>query len=291
MGTVDQHLIERYLAHEMTVAELHDFEVRLQTDAVLRQELSEYRLAMDALRLAQREELKARFRKRDKILDREKWGGRNRTLWILSAAAILVLLLGWKFFSMPESATDQADGLHNDTTTLQQPNVIIPDTAALPVPQKETKEKQKPSVKGKELYAAYYEPYMDETMDPVSRSDEELLSAFEKFQLYYAEGKYQDAFEAFSQMEPALQQNDNLRFFYANTLLALNRTGEALPILEAVSKNQKSHYAAESLYFLALAHLHRQELSAARSYLQTYLQKANMPHADDARRLAVELNP
>ena len=47
----------------------------------------------------------------------------------------------------------------------------------------------KPKVDGEELYAANFETYKDESMNPTSRSDEDELTAYEKFQLFYWEEK------------------------------------------------------------------------------------------------------
>lgn len=68
----DQILIDRYLAGELTQAEIRDLDRRLAEDPAFDAEVSALEEARQALKIKQREELKERFRKRDEVLDKKK---------------------------------------------------------------------------------------------------------------------------------------------------------------------------------------------------------------------------
>src|SRR5688500_5835007 len=106
----DRILIERYLAQEMTATEKLEFENRMLHDALLRTEVEQYQLAIEALKIAQREELKDRFRQRDKILDKGNTrhiSGR-RSLWLLAAIITGVIILSWSlYYGYRQPATEE----------------------------------------------------------------------------------------------------------------------------------------------------------------------------------------
>jgi hypothetical protein len=295
MEALDQTLIERYLANEMTAIEQSVFEKRLALESGLQQEFEEYKLVMEAVKLAERQELLQRFRDRDKILDR-KTGLRslhpNRRIWMLSAAAILMMIIAWRFFIQPGHNSDQAQQFPKDSTNIQQPLPIQQDTLQEEELNKEKKEEVKPKTNkpsGKELYADNFEPYMDESLNPTSRSDEEEMSAFEKFQLSYWKRNYNDALAAFQKLSPALQENDNLRFLRAIALMALSQVDEAAIILEEVSKNPKSTYKTEAVYYLALCYVRNEQFDSARKKLTSYLSDPDALKKDKAKTLLNDL--
>jgi anti-sigma-K factor RskA len=78
MEEIDQILIERYLAGELTEAERNDVERRRAEDPSFRQEIIDYEEAVLALRQKQRDELRQRFGRRDEILDKKNRNERVR---------------------------------------------------------------------------------------------------------------------------------------------------------------------------------------------------------------------
>lgn len=297
MEALDQNLIERYWANEMSPSEKRNFEQRLALEAGLQQEFEEFKLAMEAIKLAERKELLQRFMQRDKILDKKNQGhhpGRTRTLWLLSAAAIIIaVMVAWNFLLSPRPSADQADNTIPDTLTVDQKLPLQKDTLQINNSKEEEKvdrKKEKPIKKEPELYAANFETYKDDSMDPTSRSGEDALTAFEKFQLFYWEGNNAEALDEFNKLSPAYQGNDNLRFFQANSLLALKRTAQARQVLLDIQKNNKSIYIAEVMYYLAWCDFQNGNIDATRKKLANYIATENAQQKDSARKLLAELN-
>jgi len=277
MEALDQTLIERYLANEMTTTEKSHFEKRLALESELQQELEEYKLVMEAIKLAERQELLQRFRDRDKILDRKSRNYSirpNRRYWVLSAAAIVMMVIAWRFFIQPAHHADQAQDFPKDSTLIQQNLPVQQDTPQEDKINNEKKEEVKKVTtkpNGKELYADNFEPYTDDSLNPTSRSDEDDMSALEKFQLSYWNRNYKEALAAFQKLIPAQQENDNLRFLKANAMMALGQLEEAAILLDGVSKNPKSMYKTEALYYLALCEVRNEHFDSAKKNLTTYL--------------------
>ena len=297
MEALDQNLIERYWANEMSTTEKRNFEQRLALETGLQQEFEEFKLAMEAIKLAERKELLQRFMQRDKILDKKNQGnhpGRTRTLWLLSAAAIiLAVMIAWNFLLSPTQSIDQADNTIPDTLTLDQKLPLQKDTLQINNSKEEEKierKKDKPKSKEQVLYAANFETYKDDSMDPTSRSGEDELTPFEKFQLFYWEEKNAEALDEFKKLKPTDQANDNLRFLQANSLLALKRTEQAKQILLDIQKNNKSIYKAEVMYYLAWCEIQNGNIEAARKTLENYIASENAQQKENARKLLAELN-
>ena len=290
MKESDEILIEKYLAQELTAAERIEVELRAQNEAAFRLELDKYTHAMDALKLAQRDELKRRFRERDKILDKQTNVvslGRNRNRWILTAAAVIALIVMLKFLTVPERSSDHARVEPKDTTIIQSP----PKDTISPIVKKQPEKPAVPSSKerGREIFAANFESYTDESLDPASRSDETELTAREKFELYYWEKNYREAIDAFNAMDEPVRQNDNYRFLYANALMSVNRINEATGILTDVIQNPKSIYKSEALYYRALCALKNGKLEEAKKDLKVYIDEAEATQRDRARKMLAML--
>jgi len=296
MEEINQVLIERYFAQELSAAERNDIEQRVQKDAQFRQEMAAYKLAMESIKLAQRADLKERFRQRDKVLDRRNKDfniGRRGNLWMLAAAAIIVVFIGWRFYSAPQQSSDQANVNQKDTNNLVENPGIVPDTTkSTYLPKEEKKENKIPAKtkdEGQDLYAANFEAYKDDSMDPTSRGDEENLSPLEKFQMLYWEGKYAQTLEAFKTLDPSHQVNDNFRFIYANALMATSKTNEAAAIFSEIISFGKSPYKIESTYYLALCHLKNGNYDEARKNLEAYLRDPDAEQKEKAKKILADM--
>lgn len=290
MEEIDQILIERYLAGELTEAERHDVERRRAEDPAFHQEIIEYEEAVLALRQKHREELRQRFASRDKILDKKKpepaRPDKNRFLWIWVAAALMIALVAWRFLFTTDQPAVPAQVETADSTQTSQPPVVRIDTLSrndsLSQQQSEKPKVIKPYMtdntkKGQELFAAYFEPYKDAMMDPTTRGDEE-MSPLQKYQKAYWDGEYQKAIELFSQLSKDYQNNDNYRFSYANALLETGKTDQAISILESIIVNKRSRYVIESYYAIALGYAKKGDTINAKIYMQQYIgdEKAKM---------------
>ncbi|MEO6132639.1 MAG: CDC27 family protein [Saprospiraceae bacterium] len=296
MEQIDQTLIERYLSRELTPAERNELERREGADPEFRKELNKYRLSFDALKLSQREELKNRFRQRDKMLDQKGNPGASGTkqyVLMMVAAGIISILIAWYFLYTPDRTSDQAKNDSKDSIQIvQSPPVIIDTIKTNPIKIKETEEKEpvKSKNNGQQIFAENFEPYKDESMDPTSRSGEEDLTPRDKFLLSYWDGNSNEAQVAFNTMSPADRQNDNYRFIYANVLMSLNKTYEAGLILTGVQQNHKSMYAAETRFYLGLCNLKAGKVEEARKNLEAYLLEKDVQNKVKAKKMLDEMN-
>src|SRR5688572_24769163 len=190
----DRILIERYLAQEMTATEKLEFENRMLHDAPFKTEVEQYQLAIEALKIAQREELKERFRQRDKILDQgntRHLSGR-RSLWLMAAVVTGLIILSWLLYYGLKQPVDE-EIITNQDSIEQKGEIPIPEYS-IESPKSNDDEKWRTDDKkrdsGKDLFAANFEPYMDESMDVVVRGDEADLSPLERFQIHYWDRKH-----------------------------------------------------------------------------------------------------
>ena len=296
MEHIEQNLIERYLAQELTPAERADIERRAETDPQFRKELEEYTLAIEALKLTRREELKNRFRERDKMLDRKNNTGsapRRVSFWWLAAAASVSILVAWFFLYTPDRTVDQANAdTKKDSMDLRQNLPVIIDTIKATPPEYAGKEHENASStknKGQELYAENFTAYKDDAMDPTSRGEGEELKPSEKFQLAYWEGNYKEALADFQTMNTSDKQNDNFRFLYANVLMALNRSNEASLILTGIIRNHTSIFGSEPYLYLALCNIKAGKDAEARKNLQAYLDAPDTVQKEKAKKLLASL--
>jgi len=306
METLDQILIERYLGNEMTAVERSDFEKRLAIEPELKQELEEFTLVMEALKVAERKELLNRFHRLDLELDKKKGNSPlnfTRNIWLIfAAAAVIAAFLGWRLlFTSENNATLETNVNPPDSVIVQQPILVKEDTVQekeliKEVDQKNVTQKDKgpkdpsnqimavsASSDGEELYADNFEPYVDESMSVTSRADEDNLTPYEKFQLSYTDKNYNEAIEAFKKLSPSLQQNDNIRFFQANALMAVNHISEASVILNEILNNPKASYKTEALYYLALCDVKNGKFESARNKLLKYTEQ---PGAEQKQKAA-----
>lgn len=296
----DIQLIEKYLAHDLTTAEVAEVERRLISDMEFRKIFDEYKLAAEALRLAHRDELKSRFRERDKILDKKtnvNSTPNTRLLWWLGAIVFSLLLL-W-FFITKQGPSETVINQTEDTLQVNEQKVDNPDTLRIEKNNDQPRadgnnRKQTKSIRdkasGKELYAANFEPYPGDDLENITRGSKDPINAYERFQLNYVEKEYESSLEAFNDMSASMQENDNLLFLKANALLALKRYSEAITILERVSKSNKSGYQVEALYYLALAELQRENIDRAKVLLDQYVQDTRAIEQNRAREILKEIN-
>ncbi|HJW30026.1 MAG TPA: tetratricopeptide repeat protein [Saprospiraceae bacterium] len=251
MDERDQVLIERYLAGDLTPEERRQAEDRLANDPEFRQLWSSNSHAVDSLREYDRAKWRERFRQRDAILDQAH---QTRTLkpvnriWWWSAAALLAGLVIWR---------------------------VMLTLNANPIPGIKSEE---------ELYAAYFSPFKSDMTEPVEKGEHE-RTQLDQFNAFYWKGNYAGAVSLYDSLPVELQSNDNVRFRYANALLAEQQTDKASLILENIVRNHQSHYTAESEWLLALCAIRQHEPGKAKDYLTHYIADVNALHKPEARRI------
>lgn len=301
----DQILIDRYLAGELSEAELRDLQRRRKEDPVFDQEIRSLEEARNALRLKEREALRERFRSRDALLDKKKPEDpvRNRkTMYILwLAAALLLMVVAWKFLFRTTAPTEPVIITNEDSLDIKYPPAVIVDTlegidsTSVSDTKKEIKPVKKPdlaqsSKKGNELFAAYFEPYKDAIMDPSTRGDE-TLTQIQQFQKAYWDSDYLQAVKIFPGLSDTYRGNNNYRFIYANALLATGKTEQAISFLKEVMEKNASKYKVEAKYILALALIQKGDYTSSANYLDEYLKESTAKQKESAIKLQKEIKP
>jgi predicted Zn-dependent protease len=97
-------------------------------------------------------------------------------------------------------------------------------------------------------------------------SEKLLMEAFQA----YEDGAYQKAFDLFRQLaspSDPYRYND-LLFYRANTLIALNRSAEAIPMLELIIQVNETSHLTSAKWFLALAYLMNDQETKAKPLLE-----------------------
>lgn len=114
------------------------------------------------------------------------------------------------------------------------------------------------------IFAEYYQPYRN-VLSPIVRNSDDTNLISVAFTAY-EQGRHKEAIQHFNKLEDE-HDPEIIRFYKANSLLALGRTEEAIAILEkniaSVDTLQEKHN-----WYLALAHLKMNNTAEAVRYLQ-----------------------
>ena len=164
-----------------------------------------------------------------------------------------------------------------------------PDSLAAPPPPNNPSPAPSPkqardNSRGNRLFAAYFKPYKDATLEPSRRSGAP-PSPEDKFQQNYWDDQYSDALARFDDLPAVAKTNDNLLFIKAECLLATGKADEAALIFELILKNDRTRYMEAAAWHLALARLKLGDTVQARLQLQQIRQSATSPWQTDAAAL------
>ncbi len=121
-----------------------------------------------------------------------------------------------------------------------------------------------------ELYASYFEPYRN-IVQPIVRGEHKEDLQSKAFEAYEAKD-YENAIMYFNEIlneEP----NATISFYKANALLQLNKTNEAILILQANIKNSDT-LQDRNLWYLALAYLKDSNIDASKKALKNLLSQS-----------------
>lgn len=299
MGEHDERLIEQYFAHELTEAERIAFGKRRLEDAAFDEDVKDYELSIQALKLQHRDTLRQQFSRYDSDLDQETTNpSANDRVWLrwLSAAAIILLLIAllWYYYR-PKASPALPSQEERIDTLLQHQTPSMKDSIGIHSPSGTESEipKSKDSVKpqstpnpqqkkAQELFADNFEPYRDPMMDPTTRGGE-LKSTLEQFRSAYWDGRYTEVQVLFQNLGPTNKANDNYRFQLANALLQTDKTDEAISILTSIINHSSSRYVPESHYYLGLAYLHNNDIVRAMEWLDKYTRLEKGKQTEKAR--------
>lgn len=286
MEEQDDKLIERYYLNELSAAELADFQRRLKEDEAFWEAVHLHADALEAIRLEGIALLRKRLTTKGRELDAQNPGKTVRKwLWVLPA----LLLCAFAVWRLTRTSVD------HPTTPLPAPAnnapAVPPDTMPPDTPRKDTREPAAPAKKNeRQIFAAWFEPYRDASLEPSVRGNDAPPSPSERFQQLYWAGDYRAALAAFDSLGIYAQNNDNLLFLKANCLLTVERSQEASALLEGIGQRGRSRYAAEIAWYLALAHIHAGQTAEARKMLRHLVDDAGSAHKVKAKRLLETLN-
>jgi len=286
MEELDDKLIERYYLNDLSEAELAGFNRRMAEDEEFWEAVQLHADALEAIRLEGiallRKRLAAKGRELDAVGTNQP---ASRWLWWLIGLAVVMLgvwALWW--WIQPEITSPPVPVIESRDLTPSS----IPDTLpALPPSEKQLEPAQK-TPNYQRIFAAWFQPYKDPSLEPVRRGDAE-RSPSERFQLLYWEGDYGAALVAFDALGASAKNNDNLLFLKANCLLEKGKAAEAGTILENMERNGRSRFKAQVPWYLALARLQSGSRDEAQTLLRRIAADPALPRRSDAERVLQDL--
>lgn len=289
--------IERYLCNELTSAERAAFEQKMAADEDFRQEVEVYEKTIRLVRLDGRRALQNQLAERGRQLDTEKkMPARRNRRWAALALLALALLAWWFWGKKTETPRPATPSEKPTNDTIQTTAPTQPDTTAQsnPVSEKPRTDSTTPSKppfakatsQADRLFATYFQPYKDESLEPSVRGEGEATPEENFLQLYW-DGKYREALTAFQKMEPASKSKGDLQFLHANCLLATGQAKAAKTVLENLGRTR---FSAEAKWLLALAFLKNGELERAKVQLREIARDADSTRREAAVRLLKDLD-
>ncbi|MBC8754059.1 hypothetical protein H2O64_05215 [Kordia sp. YSTF-M3] len=121
-----------------------------------------------------------------------------------------------------------------------------------------------------DLYASYFEPYRN-IVQPIVRGEYKDDIKSKAFKAYEAKD-YENAILYFNTILNE-ERNTTILFYKANTLLQLNKTSEAIKILETNVKNTDT-LQDRNLWYLSLAYLKDNNIDASKKTLKQLLSQS-----------------
>ena len=288
MEEQDDKLIERYYLNELSEAELADFERRLKEDEAFWEAVHLHADALEAIRLEGIALLRKRLTTKGRELDAQNPGKPGRKwLWVLPALLLCAFAVWRLTRTSVDHPTAPLPAAPNNAPAVPPPDTLPPANT----PHKDVREPAAPAKKNdRQIFAAWFEPYRDASLEPSVRGNDAPPSPSEQFQQLYWAGDYRAALAAFDSLGNTARNNDNLLFLKANCLLTVERSQEASALLEGIGQRGRSRYAAEITWYLALAHIHARQTAEARKLLRQLVDDAGSAHKVKAKRLLEALN-
>lgn len=284
-----QDHIDRFLSNKMSAEERASFEKLMQNDPLLAREVEETKRALQKLKNLERLTLKTRLQNIESNLENQE--ERKKIfpfIWLILILAIMGILLWYNSSKNESPPTVPIETLPEPDSNVNHQNIEISpvDTAAesAPVQPEPKKEKVMSKAKREEIFAAHFEPYTDDDIEYEVRSNQE-KTAFELYKHYYINGKYDKALVAFENLDPGLQNDEQVLFIKANVYMAKGHFDQALQLLHILEKNKTSPYEKDIQWFLALCYVRTGELQKAKSILS----KAPMLEMAKSKKLLEQL--
>ncbi len=283
MEEKDLELIEGHFRNNLNGQEQANFQRRLATDGGFREAVQLHSDAVEAIRMEGEAMLRARLTAKGRELDAQP--NRRKNLWWLWALPAMLLCAGAIWWAMPTPTVEP----HIQQTPVPPTSPTLPvETTPSVIPPVKNEQPQAPPQRearaAPKIFASWFHPYKDDTLEPSVRGDAE-PSPSEVFQQRYWVGDYRAALDAFEIMGATAQNNDNLLFLKANCLLATGNAGEAVSLLENIIRNDRSRFVVQAPWYLALARLESGQEQQSRALFQSIAADPNSPRQADALRL------
>jgi len=285
MDEIAQKLIERYHQNALSSEENQEFQRRINSDADFAKEVQWHGLALEAIRLEGEKELRRRLTIKGKELD-AKAPNRSTTLpWQWGLLLVVVFALGL-WFIYPTNTTNKTSPVAPTKKTLPVPH--LSPKSLDPAPTNPPVQPKPASVDGKKIFAAYFEPYRDASLEPSVRGSVEEISPQEHFRHLYWEREYAAALSAFDSLNTFAQQDNTNLFLKANCLLHAKQGKAAAGLLEGMMRNGHSRFVEQVPWYLAMSYLQSNELEQSKKMLSSIAINAANSRNKDAARLLKE---
>jgi len=276
-----KHDIEAYLDGTLPLKARAEFEAQLARDAALRDAVdAARRMRNDLSWLAVEKGIQAA----EQAFWKKQTARRRRGRWMwpaLGLALLLIAVILWRQReTTPPPAAPEQQQQQPGPQTIPPP---ASDPVAQPTPSEPNKQADDADDAGR-LFAAYFQPYKDPSLEPSRRGAAEPLPA-ERFQQLYWEDKHREALLAFDTLYDANKNNDNFLFLKANCLLATGRANESAALLETILRNDRTRFMAEARWYLALSYWKAGQTAQAKNQLRTIAADPQSPRRPDAERL------
>lgn len=282
MEDKDTELIERYYRYELNESELADFERRLADDVEFWEAVHLHADALAVIRMEGTALLRAGLAAKGRMLDAMAAEPKSRWWWFAVPIVLLLGALAW-WWASQEKAPAPAPPPETGNHVAPPASDTIPAVTPATPPQTPTVPTTK-APDNQQIFAAWFQPYKDESLEPARRGAAEPAPS-ERFQQLYWEGDYRSALAAFDLLDLSAQKNDNLLFLRANCLLANNQAEEAGGLLETILRNDRSRFMAQASWYLALSRLRTGRRKEAEVLLRQIAADPEAPRRVDAQRV------
>jgi len=281
MEELDDKLIERYYLNDLSEAELAVFNRRMTEDEAFWEAAHLHADALEAIRLEGITLLRKRLAAKGRELDAGKEKPSRRWLWWV-IGSVVVLLGAWATWWWMQPANPPAP-----VPVIENRDIAIPpatDTVPAVSPSGKQSEPAQKIPAHQRVFAAWFQPYKDPSLEPVRRGERD-LSPSEHFQQLYWEGDYRAALTAFDSLGASAKNNDNLLFLKANCLLATGKAAAAEELLADILQNARSRFNPQVGWYLALSRLQTGRIKEAETLLRRIVADPGSPRRADAERL------
>lgn len=280
MDTDWEDIIIQYHRNQLSEAKRLELEQIRANDPIFDQEVTEYGMALEAIRLQSNTRLRERLNSRGKELDIHRPPKKTWRIWTVLLAILMVAILiisRWVKEPIPAAPVVPNEKPASDSATMPAPP---PPPISPPVRNLE----KTAAPESRQIFADFFQPYRDDSLEPTIRGASDPTPE-EQFLQYYWSRSYREAAEAFDGLEPVSKSNDNIRFLYANCLLHLNRSREATAMLTAVVYRNSTRFRVHTHWYLGLSLLAEGRREEAALTFNSIANTPDSPRRDDARRV------